>query len=136
MYEEEVQAITKEFLERKSNKVTEHPDGKSGVDILAIDENNNKIFVEIKGSKTKRAKKKDKNGNIIEEFTQNQNKHHFAYGIYQLMTRIQNDTERGMLFLPHHKDFEKLIKNTEQIIKKTGFQIYFVYSYNKIKRII
>jgi|TARA_B100000315_G_C14255308_1_gene441609 RecB family endonuclease NucS len=135
MYEEKAQKITKQYLENLGYDVEEFPHGKLGVDILAKDKEGKNTYVEVKGTKTKNPKKKDKNGNLIEEFDQNQNKHHYSYGLFQLMTRLKSDNDIGLLFLPHHTDFEKLLKNTEYLVKKLGIGIYLIYSENNIKRV-
>jgi hypothetical protein len=109
------------YLQKQyGDRAKSHPFGKQNVDIGIFRHSADKIlpknieiFVEVKGTTNKDGVK----------FEQKQNKHHLAYGLFQLMTRIRTPGQRGILFLPYHQDFEGLLDESCLTIKRTGLEI-------------
>jgi len=102
-----------------------HPEGRNGVDIGGATQNGKNVFIEVKGTLKKDGTRFNQESN--------QNKIHMSYGIYQLMTRVKNESDIAILFLPYHKNFEDRLKKIKYAFKKLNFSVYFLYKDGSIK---
>jgi hypothetical protein len=119
------------------NRVRLHPRGKLDVDVGVLKEGvkpasegckqpyeDFAILVEVKGTKKPPT---DKNKKLKKRsFKKGQNKgSHLPVGIFQLMRRIKENDQKGMLFLPYHPDFEESLNEAQLILKRTELEIWF-----------